>query len=156
MNLRYDATTHHAARGGMVQGLRCLGLVVACATAEARSLYATKAPLQTGRLAVSAGHSLYYEVHGNPEGAPALFLHGGPGAGCFTRHAGFFDPAHYKVVLFDQRGCGRSTPRGELLDNDTKESVTKWCSGNQHCKNVTPHQQDECANPENIQHPRNR
>ena len=88
----------------------------------ARSLYPTTAPLRTGRLRVGI-HELYYEEHGRCDGVPALFLHGGPGAGCFTRHAGFFDPAHYRVVLFDQRGCGRSTPRGCLEDNDTSHLI---------------------------------
>jgi len=83
------------------------------------SLYPQRVPLKTGSLAVGRPHSLYYEVHGKADGAPALFLHGGPGAGCFRRHAGFFDPDHYKIVLFDQRGCGRSTPKGELTDNET-------------------------------------
>lgn len=55
-------------------------------------------------------------VHGNPRGAPALFLHGGPGAGCWPNHARFFDPQQYRVVLLDQRGCGRSSPRGALVN----------------------------------------
>ena len=88
-----------------------------------RSLYPVGKAVQTGNLAVSPLHTLYYEVHGNLEGAPALFLHGGPGAGCAQRHAGFFDPAHYRVVLFDQRGCGRSTPKGCLEGNDTPSLV---------------------------------
>ena len=89
-----------------------------------RALYPTSKALDTGHLAVGGVHSLYYEVHGNANGAPALFLHGGPGAGCFARHAGFFDPACYKVVLFDQRGCGKSSPRGELRENDTPHLVS--------------------------------
>ena len=90
---------------------------------RARQLYRTAAPISTGRLAVSPRHTLYYEEHGKQGGAPALFLHGGPGAGCFTRHAGFFDPSHYRVVLFDQRGCGKSAPRGELEGNDTPRLI---------------------------------
>jgi len=72
---------------------------------------------------VGGGHSLYYELHGKACGVPALFLHGGPGAGCAQRHAGFFDPAYYQTVLFDQRGCGRSTPKGCLDENDTVRLV---------------------------------
>lgn len=69
---------------------------------------------------LSHQHAIYYEVYGNNQGEPALFLHGGPGAGCFPRHACFFDPNYYRIVLVDQRGCGRSTPRGEIIDNDTQ------------------------------------
>ena len=153
-------------------------------------------PLRTGSLKVDATHSLYYEVHGKPGGLPALFLHGGPGAGCTRRHAAFFDPAAYEVALlracdarmhahtrapprpapplrgrpptespgcraphtpipigarrvrvqvtlFDQRGCGKSAPRGCTLDNDTARLVAdaealrahlgyvRWASGPQ-------------------------
>ncbi|KOO29534.1 proline iminopeptidase [Chrysochromulina tobinii] len=88
-----------------------------------RTLYPTTRALQTGTLPVTEPHKLYYEVHGKAGGAPALFLHGGPGAGCAVRHAGFFDPKHYQIVLFDQRGCGRSTPTGELQDNNAAELV---------------------------------
>uniref|UniRef100_A0A7S0IS50 prolyl aminopeptidase n=1 Tax=Calcidiscus leptoporus TaxID=127549 RepID=A0A7S0IS50_9EUKA len=88
------------------------------------ALYATSnTPLRSGCVPVGGVHSLYYEVHGKACGAPALFLHGGPGAGCFRRHAGFFDPTHYQIVLFDQRGCGRSTPKGCLEENDTVRLV---------------------------------
>ena len=100
-----------------------LGLGALLAAVPTRPLYPTSAALRTGKLPVSDTHVLYYEVHGRKGGTPALFLHGGPGAGCFTRHAGFFDPAHYQVVLFDQRGCGRSTPKGELEANDTPNLV---------------------------------
>ena len=92
---------------------------------HARSMYPVGSALQTGNLAVGNGlHTLYYEVHGKADGEPALFLHGGPGAGCAQRHAGFFDPKHYKVVLFDQRGCGKSTPKGCLVDNETPHLVS--------------------------------
>ena len=79
-----------------------------------RTMYEATAPLSEGRLDVGGGHSLYFRTYGNVRGAPALFLHGGPGAGCFPNHARFFDPARYFVVLVDQRGCGASTPRGRL------------------------------------------
>lgn len=76
-----------------------------------------------GYLRVSDVHTLYYETFGNPIGKPAVFLHGGPGAGCVPRHAGFFDPRFYKVILFDQRGCGKSSPRGCLEENTTWDLV---------------------------------
>lgn len=98
-------------------------MLVLVAAVISRGLYPTSSPLRTGMLKVGQLHTLYYEEHGRHDGAPALFLHGGPGAGCFTRHAGFFDPAHYRVVLFDQRGCGRSTPKGCLEENDTHRLV---------------------------------
>jgi proline iminopeptidase len=62
---------------------------------------------------------MYYEQSGNPHGVPVLFLHGGPGAGASAAHRQFFDPAFYRIVIFDQRGAGRSTPLGELVDNTT-------------------------------------
>lgn len=77
-------------------------------------------PLQShasGWLEVGDGHALYWEVSGNPAGAPALFLHGGPGAGCSPSDRRWFDPAHYRIVLFDQRGAGRSRPQGGLEAN---------------------------------------
>ncbi|KIY92806.1 putative proline iminopeptidase [Monoraphidium neglectum] len=64
-----------------------------------RGLYPASTPFKTGMLRVSDLHTIYYEVHGNPKGAPALFLHGGPGAGCYASHARFFDPSHYMIVL---------------------------------------------------------
>ncbi|MFI5606782.1 prolyl aminopeptidase [Amycolatopsis sp. NPDC051903] len=67
-------------------------------------------PYRTGRLDVGDGHSVYWEECGNPDGKPALVVHGGPGGGCTPVHRRYFDPARYRVVLFDQRGCGRSTP----------------------------------------------
>ncbi|GBF90746.1 proline iminopeptidase [Raphidocelis subcapitata] len=106
-----------------------LGAAGAAAAAPAqatglRGLYPAAAAVHTGTLRVDELHTLYYEVHGNPDGAPALFLHGGPGAGCFANHARFFDPAHYKIVLLDQRGCGRSTPRAALRANATSDLVS--------------------------------
>lgn len=76
-----------------------------------------------GRLAVGPPHELYWEECGNPEGAPALFLHGGPGAGIAASARRFFDPAHYRIILFDQRGAGRSTPHAEVADNSTDALV---------------------------------
>ncbi|EQD26474.1 prolyl aminopeptidase [mine drainage metagenome] len=68
---------------------------------------------------VSTLHALYYEQCGNPQGKPVVFLHGGPGGGCNARCRQFFDPVAYRIVLFDQRGCGRSTPHAELRENTT-------------------------------------
>lgn len=82
-------------------------------------LYPEVEPYMSGRLAVSPPHELYWEESGNPDGSPALFLHGGPGAGLTDAGRRFFDPAHYRIVAFDQRGAGRSTPHGELAGNDT-------------------------------------
>lgn len=74
-------------------------------------------------LPVDAIHTLYIEESGNPEGIPVVFLHGGPGAGCAPWHRQFFDPEHYRIILFDQRGCGRSTPHAELQANTTWDLV---------------------------------
>ena len=74
-------------------------------------------PFETGTLKVDEIHELYWEQCGNPEGEPILFLHGGPGAGCSEHDRCFFDPQHFRIVLFDQRGSGRSRPVGDLTDN---------------------------------------
>lgn len=74
---------------------------------------------RSGMLAVDDIHTLYWEECGNPDGVPVLFLHGGPGAGLSPKHRQFFDPAHYRIVLFDQRGAGQSTPLGETRNNTT-------------------------------------
>jgi proline iminopeptidase len=76
-------------------------------------------PYRSGMLPVDGLHTLYWEECGNPEGMPVLFLHGGPGGGLSPRHRRFFDPAHYRIVLFDQRGAGKSTPLGEYRNNTT-------------------------------------
>jgi len=76
-------------------------------------------PYAHHRLAVDPPHDLYVEECGNPEGIPVLFVHGGPGAGCSSRSRCFFNPDHYRVILFDQRGAGRSTPHAELTNNTT-------------------------------------
>lgn len=84
-----------------------------------QTLYPTIQPYQTHELPVDSRHTLYIEECGNPEGLPVVFLHGGPGGGCEPMHRRFFDPHLYRIVLFDQRGCGRSTPHAELEDNTT-------------------------------------
>jgi len=74
-------------------------------------------------LKVSETHAIYYEECGNPDGRPVVFLHGGPGSGCNPNQRRFFDPAHYRIILLDQRGCGRSTPLGETDDNTIDDLV---------------------------------
>lgn len=88
-----------------------------------RELYPEIEPYQTRRLAVDAIHTLHVEECGNPAGLPVVFLHGGPGAGVSAYHRRFFDPARYRIVLFDQRGAGQSTPFAELTDNTTAHLV---------------------------------
>jgi proline iminopeptidase len=84
-----------------------------------RELYPAIEPFRQGHLRVSDIHEIYYEVCGNPAGKPAVFLHGGPGAGSDKRARQFFDPRHYRIVVFDQRGCGRSRPSASLIENTT-------------------------------------
>jgi proline iminopeptidase len=86
-------------------------------------LHAPIEPYDTGWLEVGHGHRVYYEQCGDPGGQPALYLHGGPGSGCSPRQRRFFDPVRHRVVLFDQRGCGRSTPSGEVAHNHTDALV---------------------------------
>lgn len=81
-------------------------------------------PYDSGMLEVGGGHRLYWECCGNPDGRPALFLHGGPGSGCTPGHRRFFDPAVYRVVLFDQRGSGRSRPLASEPDADLSTNTT--------------------------------
>jgi proline iminopeptidase len=87
--------------------------------ATRRELYPEIEPYRSGWLRVSATHELYWEECGNPRGKPALFVHGGPGAGADVRSRRFFDPRRYRIVLFDQRGCGRSRPHASLEENTT-------------------------------------
>jgi proline iminopeptidase len=91
---------------------------------ERRSLYPEIEPYDVGQLKVSELHTLYYEQCGNPNGKPVVFLHGGPGGGTNSKCRRFFDPAVYRIVLFDQRGCGKSTPHAELTDNTTWHLVS--------------------------------
>ncbi|HEY8025423.1 MAG TPA: prolyl aminopeptidase [Burkholderiaceae bacterium] len=88
------------------------------ALAEA-ALYPAIEPYQSDMLPVDEMHTLYWEQCGNPDGVPVLFLHGGPGGGLSPTHRRFFDPSHYRIVLFDQRGAGKSTPLGEYRHNTT-------------------------------------
>ena len=80
-------------------------------------------PYATGRLAVDPRHTLFWETCGNSRGVPLVFLHGGPGGGCLPHHRRYFDPAFWRITLFDQRGAGRSTPSAELIDNTTQQLV---------------------------------
>jgi|TARA_R110002072_G_scaffold19040_5_gene70542 proline iminopeptidase len=88
-----------------------------------KDLFAPIEPFESGFLSVGDGHALYWEVCGNPAGKPVVFLHGGPGAGGGTDQRRFFDPAVYRIVLFDQRGAGRSTPAADLTNNTTQALV---------------------------------
>lgn len=88
-----------------------------------RSPYPPIAPYHNGNLPVSPIHTLYYEQCGNPDGQPVVFLHGGPGGGLMPLYRQMFDPDRYRIVLFDQRGCGRSTPHAELRENTTQDLV---------------------------------
>ncbi|AAZ96840.1 peptidase S33, proline iminopeptidase 1 [Thiobacillus denitrificans ATCC 25259] len=87
------------------------------------SLYPPITPYASGLLETDGVHRIYWETSGNPAGIPVLFVHGGPGAGTSANQRRFFDPARYRIVLFDQRGCGRSTPHGELADNTTPHLI---------------------------------
>ena len=94
------------------------------ARTPASALYPPIEPYATGRLAVGDGHELYWEECGNPDGKPAVFLHGGPGGGLTPTYRRFFDPDKYRVVLFDQRGCGRSTPHASAARADLASNTT--------------------------------
>jgi proline iminopeptidase len=88
-----------------------------------RTLYPEIEAFDTGTLAVDDRHTLYYEQCGNPHGKPVVLLHGGPGAGCSAKMRRFHNPVKYRIVLFDQRGSGRSTPHADLIDNTTWDLV---------------------------------
>ncbi len=81
-------------------------------------------PNATGRLKVSDLHEIYFEESGNQKGDPVIFIHGGPGGGSSPKNRRYFDPEHYRIILFDQRGCGQSTPHAELKDNTTWDLVS--------------------------------
>ena len=89
-------------------------------------------PYKTGRLRVSERHEIYFEEVGNPKGSPGLLVHGGPGGGVEASHRRYFDPQHYRVILFDQRGCGQSTPYADLQENTTWDLVSDMEKLRQH------------------------
>jgi proline iminopeptidase len=88
-----------------------------------RTLYPPIEPYKSGHLDVGDGHSLYWELCGNPDGKPVVFLHGGPGGASSPDHRRQFDPDKYKILVFDQRGCGKSTPFASLDNNTTWDLV---------------------------------
>jgi proline iminopeptidase len=92
-------------------------------TQQRRTLYPQIEPYKSGHLDVGDGHNLYWELCGNPSGKPAVFLHGGPGGGSSPDHRRQFDPERYNVLVFDQRGCGKSTPYATLGSNTTAHLV---------------------------------
>ena len=97
-------------------------------------LYPDIQPYVQHTLAVEPPHTLHIEECGNPSGIPVLFVHGGPGAGCEPYHRRFFNPEHYRIILFDQRGCGRSTPHAELQGNTTQALVADMEAIREHLK----------------------
>lgn len=90
-------------------------------------LYPAIGPHASGKLGVGEGQEIYWEESGNPDGQPAIFLHGGPGSGYSLGSRRFFDPQRYRLILFDQRGCGRSTPHVSCMDADLSSNTT-WHS----------------------------
>lgn len=88
-----------------------------------RDLFAEIEAYETGYLPLDSRHIMYWEQSGNPNGVPVVFLHGGPGAGATAAHRRFFDPTYYRIVVFDQRGSGRSKPLGALEDNTTPHLI---------------------------------
>lgn len=89
-----------------------------------RELYPEIKPYEEGSLQVSDLHAIHYELSGNPKGKPVVFLHGGPGGGSEPHYRRFFDPERWRIVIFDQRGCGKSTPYAELRENTTWDLVS--------------------------------
>ena len=87
-------------------------------------LYPPIEPYDTGELFVGDGNRVFYEQSGNPDGKPVVFLHGGPGGGTSPWHRRFFDPERYRIILLDQRGCGRSTPHASAPDADVRHNTT--------------------------------
>lgn len=98
----------------------CFSNVIECEeTTPLRTFYSPIEPHKTGFLQVDQEHNLYWEESGNPSGKPILFIHGGPGIGTHPNNRRFFDPQYYRIILFDQRGCGKSTPFSSLNNNTT-------------------------------------
>lgn len=95
-------------------------------------LYPDIKPYNQGFLAVQTPHEIYFEESGNPQGIPVLFVHGGPGSGCTSQDRCFFDPEKYRIILFDQRGAGRSKPHAELVHNNTHALIEDMEALRQH------------------------
>ena len=93
------------------------------AISERIDLFPRIEPFEQGELELDATHSMYWEQSGNPDGAPVVFVHGGPGAGAGPAHRRFFDPRHYRIIVYDQRGAGRSRPYAEVGDNTTAHLI---------------------------------
>ncbi|MEM1393854.1 MAG: prolyl aminopeptidase [Cyanobacteria bacterium P01_H01_bin.150] len=89
-----------------------------------RELYPPREAYQEGKLKVSDLHTIYFEESGNPQGKAILVLHGGPGGGCRSSYRQYFNPEKWRVIMFDQRGCGKSTPHAELRENTTWDLVS--------------------------------
>jgi proline iminopeptidase len=92
---------------------------------DKRTLYPPIEPSQSGYLSVDGGHQIYWEESGNPNGKPVLFLHGGPGIGTMPYHRSFFNPDLFRIILFDQRGCGKSLPFSKLEQNTSRAYFKK-------------------------------
>ncbi len=107
-------------------------MTIASMTAPRRTLFAPIEPYAKGFMKVDDIHTVYWEQSGNPTGVPVVFLHGGPGGGTAPKHRQFFDPTHYRIILFDQRGSGLSTPKGELRNNTTELLISDMESIRQH------------------------
>ena len=103
------------------------------ARAEGGGLYPPNEPYKSGYLDVDSQHSIYYEECGNPNGKPVVFLHGGPGGGCTEGYRQYFDPTFYRIILFDQRGAGRSKPHACLENNTTWDLVADFEKLRKHC-----------------------
>jgi len=86
-----------------------------------KELYPELSPFETDILELKGGHSIYFEQSGNEDGLPVIFLHGGPGSGCNENHRRYFNPDKYRIIIFDQRGCNRSTPNGCAENNSTQD-----------------------------------
>ena len=93
-----------------------------------KGLYPPREAYASGMLDTGDGHQIYWERSGNPQGKPAVFIHGGPGGGCSSVHRQLFNPSDYDVMLFDQRGCGRSKPHASLDNNTTWHLVEDICA----------------------------
>lgn len=103
--------------------LRISETVYKCNQTLDEILFPEKNPYNQGCFQISELHNLFYAEYGNPRDTPVLFIHGGPGAGCDNHDARYFDPKHYRIILFDQRGSGASSPFGEMRDNTPQDSI---------------------------------